>query len=147
MTATISSEAQRIFAEAPFIKDLGAKLESLSPGHCESSLVLARRHLQQDGFVHAGVQATLADHTAGAAGATLVGDGKIVLSIAFQMNLLRAALGERLVCRANVLRAGRRVCAVESEVFVVQAGQETLASKATVTLAVLPVRSAEDAPK
>ena len=45
--------------------------------------------MQQDGFVHAGVQAAVADHTSGDAAATLLAVGKIVLSIEFKINLLR----------------------------------------------------------
>jgi len=42
-------------------------LDSVADGECHSSLKIDQRHFQQDGFVHAGVQATMADHTAGAA--------------------------------------------------------------------------------
>jgi uncharacterized protein (TIGR00369 family) len=145
-TGTSHDEARRVFAEAPFIADLGARLESLGPGTCESSLEIAPRHLQQDGFVHAGVQATLADHTAGAAGATLVGKGQIVLTIEFKINLLRPASGERLLCRSRVLRPGRQVSVVESEVLARAGDRETLVSKATVTLAVVAARRAGEAP-
>jgi acyl-coenzyme A thioesterase PaaI-like protein len=53
--------------------DLGASLVGLSEGVAESELEIAPRHGQQDGFVHAGVIATLADHTAGAAAGTTCG--------------------------------------------------------------------------
>ena len=52
--------------------------------------------------------------------------------------IVRPARGERLVCRARVLRAGRSVSVVESEVHSVEGGRERLVSKATVTLAVVP---------
>lgn len=133
-------EARRVFASSPFITDLGLVLERLGPGECETSLTLQPRHLQQDGFVHAGVQATVADHTAGGAGATLLPPGRIVLSIEFKINLLRPAQGELLRCRAKVLKGGRQVTVAESEVYAVREGRETLVSKATVTLANLPVR-------
>ena len=131
-------EARRIFDGAAFTRHLGLRLESLGRGECHTVLDLEERHLQQDGFVHAGVQATVADHTAGAAGATLLGEGLAVLSIEFKINLLRPAKGERLVCRAKVLKAGRTVSVAESEVYCVTAGEERLVSKATVTLAVVP---------
>jgi uncharacterized protein (TIGR00369 family) len=144
--ATVSSispdEARRVFAQAPFIAELGIRLEHLSLGECHSSLAVTSRHLQQDGFVHAGVQATMADHTAGGAAATTIPVGHIVLSLEFKINLLRPAQGERLVCRARVLRAGRQVCVTESEVFAIREGAEKLVSKATVTLAVVPARGA-----
>jgi uncharacterized protein (TIGR00369 family) len=135
-------EARRVLESCPFIRDLGMRLESLGEGSCTTVLEIEGRHLQQDGFVHAGVQATIADHTAGTAGATLIPAGKAVLSIEFKINLLRPARGERLVCRAKVLRAGRQVSVVESEVHAVAGGKESLVSKATVTLAIVPRPSA-----
>ena len=138
MTAQTHDEARRVLESCPFIRDLGMKLETLGEGTCTTVLEIEGRHLQQDGFVHAGVQATVADHTAGTAGATLIPAGRAVLSIEFKINLLRPARGKRLVCRAKVLRAGRSVSVVESEVHAVSEGRETLVSKATVTLAIVP---------
>ena len=80
-------EVERIFLSAPFTRDLGVRLESVAPGECRTSLVLGERHLQQDGFVHAGVQATVADTTAGAAAATLIAPDQYVLSAEFKINL------------------------------------------------------------
>ena len=142
MPSAIPDEVNRIFENAPFIADLGIRLESAGSGACTTVLPLERRHLQQDGYVHAGVQATIADHTAGAAAASLVKDGQYVLSAEFKINLLRAAKGERLVCRSKVLKAGAQLIVAESEVFCVASGEERLVSKATVTLAVVTRRPA-----
>ena len=141
VTKRAASEVARVFDDAPFIAALGLRLESIGPGACVTALALERRHLQQDGYVHAGVQATIADHTAGAAAASLVKDGQSVLSAEFKINLLRAAKGERLVCRAKVLKAGSQLIVAESEVFCVTSGEERLVSKATVTLAVVAARA------
>ena len=137
MNTTTMEELQRIFEKAPFIADLGIKPQSMGQGECVTMLVLQKRHLQQNGFVHAGVQATLADHTAGAAAATLIAEGQIVLTAEFKINLLRAAKGERLVCRSKVLKPGRQFSVVESEVFCQSSGQEQLVSKAIATIAVV----------
>lgn len=131
-------EARRVFEVAPFIRDLGCQLIALDDGFCESRIALETRHQQQDGFVHAGVQATLADHTAGTAAVTLISEGELVLTAEFKVNLLRAAKGRYLLCRSQVLKPGRSLSVVESEVFVERDdGQQVLVSKATVTLAVL----------
>ena len=140
MPSAIPDEVNRIFENAPFIADLGIRLESSGPGTSTTVLPLEHRHLQQDGYVHAGVQATIADHTAGAAAASLVKNGQSVLSAEFKINLLRAAKGERLVCRSKVLKAGAQLIVAESEVFCVASGEERLVSKATVTLAVVAAR-------
>lgn len=142
MPAPMHEEVKRIFTQAPFIADLGLELAALGQGECTTILPLQQRHLQQDGYVHAGVHAAIADHTAGAAAATLIKKGQIVLTMVFKINLLRAAKGERLICRAKVLKPGNHFTVVESEVFCEQAGEEQLVSKATATLAVVAAKKA-----
>ena len=135
-----SKEIERVFHSAPFITRLGLQLDAVSPGECRTSLMLTEHHLQQDGFVHAGVQARVADHTAGAAAASLVPEGQSVLSAEFKINLLRAATGNELRCIARVLKAGNTLTVVESEVYCGIADTLRLVSKATVTLALVSIR-------
>ncbi|MGP0172057.1 PaaI family thioesterase [Pseudomonas sp. NCHU5208] len=121
------------FANANFIQDMGIRASACGPGWVEAELDILPRHLQQNGFIHAGVQTTLADHAAGA----LVADGQTVLTLEFKVNLLRPARSSRLYCRAQVLKAGRQATVVESEVFGEENGQKRLYSKASVTMAVV----------
>lgn len=130
------SVARRIFEQAPFVRLLGMTLTEVAPGSCRSALAMRPDLLQQDGFVHAGVQATLADHTGGTAAATLIAPGRRVLTVEFKINLLRAAQGRSLVCHARVLRPGRSVTVAESEVFCIGERGQILTAKALVTLAV-----------
>ena len=130
-----------IFERAPFIGDLGVALSDLGRGWCESVLRIAPRHLQQDGYIHAGVQATVADHTAGGAAGTVARPGDLVLTVEFKINLLRPALGDRLRCRATVLRQGKTITVAESEVFARKDAEEKLVAKAMVTLALVPAAS------
>lgn len=134
-------QVRAIFNRAPFIGDLGVKLSDLGPGWCESVLAVVPKHLQQDGYIHAGVQATVADHTAGGAAGTVARPGDLVLTVEFKINLLRPALGDRLRCRATVLRQGKTITVAESEVFARNDGEEKLVSKATVTLALVSMSS------
>ncbi len=131
-----------IFDAARFIGALGLELADAGPGWCASSLRIRPEHLQQDGYVHAGVQATMADHTAGAAAGTLCAADERVLTSEFAIHLLRPAAGERLRCRATVLKAGRTVTVAESEVYALGDGPERLVAKATVSLVLVPARGA-----
>ena len=133
-------ELERIFYSAPFVADLGICLVTVGPGHCDTELDVEPRHLQQDGFVHAGVQATMADHTAGGAAATMIEPDHIVLTVEFKINLLRAAKGERLTCRSKVLKPGARLIVVESEISCENDGTSKLVSKTTASMAVVEVR-------
>lgn len=125
-------EIQRLYTQAHFVQHIGLRLLNVGEGWCETAVDIQAHHQQQDGFIHAGVQATMADHSAGTAAATLIKPGQYVLTVEFKINLLRPAQGELLRCRAEVLKPGRSLCVVESVVFA-----EKIFSKATVTLAVL----------
>lgn len=129
-------KVQEIFERAAFVEDLGIRLGEMGVGWCETTLDILPRHLQQDSFIHAGVQATMADHTAGGAGGSIIREDEIVLSVEFKINFLRPAVGKGLRCKANILKAGKTLIVVESEVFTRDGTQEKLTAKATVTLAV-----------
>lgn len=126
------SEIQRLFTTAPFVQHVGMRLLEAGEGWCESEIEIQAHHQQQDSFIHAGVQATMADHTAGSAAATLIRPGQYVLTVELKINLLRPAQGQRLRCKAEVLKPGKTLSIVESSLFT-----DTLVSKATVTLAIL----------
>lgn len=131
---------QAIFERAAFVQHLGIRMTALEPGACEARLVVRPDLLQQDGIVHAGVLATLADHTAGAAGGSLIAPGEGILSAEFKINLLRAARGPALRCRAEVVKAGRRLTVADARVHEGAEESERLVATATVTLAILPPR-------
>ena len=125
------------FSAAPFVAHLGIELENLGEGWCEAGLRLQDWHLQQTGVVHAGVLATLADHCAGAAASTQLAEGEFVVTVEFKINLLRGARGERLSCRAEVLKRGSTLTVVESQVYAEAAGRRELVAKLNATMAVL----------
>ncbi|HSY27162.1 MAG TPA: PaaI family thioesterase, partial [Burkholderiaceae bacterium] len=79
----------------------------------------------------------LADHTAGAAGVSLLAAGDFVVTAEFKLNLLRPATGEYLWCRAQVLKPGKTLIVVESEIFAVNGDSRVLVSKLNATLAVV----------
>jgi uncharacterized protein (TIGR00369 family) len=131
-----AAKVRHIFDNAPFIADLGAQLTAIEDGWCETRLVPAKRHQQQHGRIHAGVLATLADHTAGCAARGAVGIDQDVLTVEFKINFLRPAVADRLRCRSYVLRAGKALVVAESEIYAEKHSQEKLVAKAMVTLAV-----------
>ena len=125
------------FETAAFLNDIGITLIGCGPGWCESSINISPRHLQAGGLIHAGVQATIADHTAGGAATTLLGVDQFVLTVEFKINLLRAAQGESLICRAQVLKPGKIITTVESDVYSMNNTRKTLVSKTIATMNVL----------
>lgn len=137
MSDAIRSTVARIFEESPFIRDVGIEFLDAGTGWCEAGVTLAPRHLQHTGVAHAGLVTTLADHCGGGAAYTQVQPGEQIVTVEFKLNLLRAGKGERLSCRAQVLKAGRSFHVVESEVFAHQGDSQILIAKLNATMAVL----------
>jgi uncharacterized protein (TIGR00369 family) len=136
MNPAKAAKVRHIFDNAPFIREMGVELTSIEDGWCETQLVPDRRHRQQHGLIHAGVMATMCDHTAGCAARGQVGMDQDVLTVEFKINFLRPAVADRLRCRSHVLRAGKTLVICESEVYAEKKSEEKLVAKATVTLAV-----------
>ncbi|MGO4306165.1 PaaI family thioesterase [Cupriavidus sp. RAF12] len=125
------------FRQAAFVSEVGIRLVDCGPAWCESELMVTPRHLQHGGVVHAGVQATMADHTAGAAATTILETGRHVVTAEFKINLLRAVRSDRLRCRADVLKSGRSIIVVEADVFADVHGEAVLVSRFNATMSVL----------
>ena len=133
----ISEERAAFLAEdfaRGFIKYCGFEAEKVERGRFQSRVSIGEEHRQQDGFIHAGVMAAMADHTAGYSAFTTVADEYQILTIEFKINFLRPAYGDALICRARVIRGGSKIIISESEVWDVHADRENLAAKAMVTL-------------
>jgi uncharacterized protein (TIGR00369 family) len=120
-----------------FIGFCGFEAEVIRRGYFQSGVAIEEHHRQQDGFIHAGVMATMADHTAGYAAFTTVSKDYQILTIEFKVNFLRPAYGERLVCRSRIIREGLQIILGESEVFDQRKDEESLVAKALVTLMVV----------
>ncbi|HVN43352.1 MAG TPA: PaaI family thioesterase [Steroidobacteraceae bacterium] len=133
----VTKVLERGFRDAPFIAHLGAELTGLGPGWCEARLAIQPWHLQQTSVVHAGVLAALADHCAGAAASTQLAHGEFVVTAEFKINLLRGARGERLTCRAEVLKRGQALSVVEAVVQAEHGERRELVAKLNATLAVM----------
>ena len=137
MKSGLPEERIRFLAEdysRGFIKHCQFRAEVVERGYFQSGVEIQEHHRQQDGFIHAGVMATMADHTAGYAAFTTVSDDFQILTIEFKVNFLRPAYGTGLVCRSRVIREGSQIIISESEVFDRRDEGEILAAKALVTL-------------
>jgi len=125
-----------------FIEYCGFKTVDIKEGRVESSLEVADHHRQQDGFVHAGVMAAMADHTAGYAGFTTVDDDRRILTVEFKINFLRPALAQKLTCIAQVIRPGRNLIVAEAEVYDMREEGPALCAKAMMTQAAVEISHA-----
>ena len=135
----ISAYCQSIFDRTPFMQTLGARLLKADAGECDIEVVLNAAMTQHNGFAHAGVQASIADHACGVATASLIAPSQTPLSIEFKINLLRPAAGDKLLAKAKVLRCGKTIAVVECDVFALSLGDSVQTAKMVATISILKV--------
>jgi uncharacterized protein (TIGR00369 family) len=117
---------RRSFGEQRVMASIGASLGIVEPGAVDVELPFRDDLTQQDGFLHAGIIATIADSACGYAAYTLMPAGARVLSIEFKVNLLAPAVGSRMIARARVLRAGRTITVCRADVAAILDRSEKL---------------------
>lgn len=122
------------FVRQGLMATLGATLERVSPGAVEIAIQPHDAISQQHGFVHAGAVTAIADSAAGYAALSLMPPGTGVLSTEFKINLLAPAIGDRIVARGRVVKAGRTLTVAQTEVFATDDGAEKLVALLTATL-------------
>ena len=126
------------FARQSVMTTIGARLTRIAPGELAIELAFRQDLTQQDGFVHAGIVATILDSACGYAAMTLVPAGARVLTVEFKANFLAPARGERVVARASVVRSGRTLTVSQADAFAVAAEKETLVATMLGTIMTLP---------
>ena len=130
--------AERIHANVGrqgFMNLVGAELSDLSRGTCTIAVERRPELLQQHGFFHGGVTAFLVDNATTIAAAT--SRGQAALTAEYKLNLLSPAVGDKLICRARVIKPGRQVSVVAADVFCVSGGVEKHTATALASIAML----------
>ena len=118
-----------------FMALIGAELSGLARGSCTLAVDRRLELLQQHGFFHGGVTAFLVDNATTIAAAT--SRGQPALTAEYKLNLLSPATGERLICRAKVIKPGRQLAVVAADVFRVIDGLEKHTATALASISML----------
>lgn len=132
--AQVDQRIRASFAKQGLMQTLGAKLDHVSPGRVEISLIPRPEVSQQHGFVHAGAVSAIADTAAGYAALSMMPMDRGVLTTEFKINLLAPATGECIAARGRVVKAGRTLTLAQTEVFAQSGGKERLVALLTATL-------------
>jgi uncharacterized protein (TIGR00369 family) len=133
--APIAKRIRENLGQQGFMTLVGAELAELARGSCTLAVDRRSELLQQHGFFHGGVTAFLVDNATTVAAAT--SRGQPALTAEYKLNLLSPASGERLICRARVIKAGRQVAVVAADVFCVTDGVEKHTATALASIAML----------
>lgn len=113
------------FARQSLMETLGASVLRVAAGEVDLTAPILPGARQQHGAGHAGLTFALADTAAGYAALTLLPPGREVMTAEGKINLMAPALGQRLVARGRVVRAGRRLIVVTAEVVALSGDRET----------------------
>lgn len=105
------------FKRQQFLTLLGAELESVEPGSVSISCLRRPELTQQQGFLHGGVVTAIADVTCGYTALTVIPEGSEVLTVEFKINLLRPVVGEKILAKGSVVKAGKSLVITEAEVL------------------------------
>ena len=122
----IFNKVAKSFESQAFMRTIGAKLESVDEGRVVISVELKPSMMQQHGFGHAGVTFSIGDSAAGYAALTKMGIRQEVLTSEMKIHLLSPADGKVLKAVGSVLKSGKRLLVVQSNIYSVGDENEKL---------------------
>ena len=140
--APIATRIRDSVGRQGFMIHIGAELSELTRGMCTLAVDRRPELLQQNGLFHGGVTAFLVDNATTIAAAA--SRGQSALTAEYKLNLL--STGERLICRARVIKPGRQVAVVAADVFCVTDGVEEHTATALASIAMLDEKAAAKMP-
>lgn len=112
------------FSRQSMMTTLGAELAEITQGAVTITAPILDGSRQQQGFAHAALSFAIGDSAAGYSALSLLPESQEVVTAEIKINLLAPATGDRLVARGRVMKPGRRLIVVTSDVFAVSEGGE-----------------------
>ena len=133
---TIAAAIRATLESQGFTKLIGAEVVSVEPRVVAMAVDRRPELLQQNGLFHGGVIAYLIDNATTAAAATVIDrTSRTVITAEYKINLVSPSVGDRLTCRAEVVKPGRLLTVVDAKVFCRTDGDEKLVAVALATIA------------
>lgn len=124
--------ARKVLESQPFSAMLGTSITRFDDAGVTLELDIKPEHLQQNGYVHGGVQCYLADNALTFAGGYVLGPR--VLTSGVSITYLRPAQGDKLIAHATVQGKTSRTAATQVEIRVLRDGDEYLSAVGTGTI-------------
>jgi uncharacterized protein (TIGR00369 family) len=115
--AEYQSVVRENFLRQSLMATLRVTLDRLEPGAVDLRLPYSPALCQQNGYMHAGAIASVADSANGYAAYTLAPADTDVLAVEFKINLLAPAIGSHFVACGRVIRPGRTLTVCQANVF------------------------------
>ena len=139
---TYEARVRDSFSRQSHMATLGITIARIAPGEVDLARPFSLQFCQQNGFMHAGAIASVADSASGYAASTLAPPDTDVLAVEFKLNFLAPAQAEGFLACGRVLRAGRTLTVCRVDVFTTGTAERTLIATMLSTVIVRPVRRA-----
>ncbi|SEP74182.1 PaaI family thioesterase [Thalassovita taeanensis] len=139
MTHPFFERLHSSFSAQSMMSTLGASLTEVQDGTAVIEAPILPGARQQHGFGHAGLTFAIGDSAAGYAALSVMPESFEVLTSEIKINLLAPAKGELLIATGKVIKSGRRLVIVTSEVVARDGDTDTLIAILQGTMVPVPV--------
>ena len=140
MTNKMAERVTRSFESQSMMKTLGARIHKVEKGKVTLEAPLLPSTLQQQGYVHAGLTFSIGDSAAGYSALTLLPEDQEVMTAEIKINLLAPAYGKLLRAEGRVVKHGRRLIVVTSEIHALKDGKKKMIAIMQGTMIPVPVK-------
>ncbi|MDQ3818918.1 MAG: PaaI family thioesterase [Acidobacteriota bacterium] len=117
LTHDLEERIREAFRGVPFAHHLGIELGEMRSGEASLHLEVRDELRRNNGFVHGGVIASLADTAAAFAILTTLGTEETTTTVDMTIHYMRPLTRGKATARARVVRAGRRVITIHVDVL------------------------------
>ncbi|KZY33442.1 phenylacetic acid degradation protein [Roseovarius sp. HI0049] len=125
MTPQMEEKIRESFDKQSMMTTLGARLARLKPGAVEVEAPILPTSLQQQGLAHGGLTFAIGDSAAGYSALSVMPEDAEIVTSELKINFLAPGKGDKLIARGKVIKPGRRLVIVQSDVYAVEDGHET----------------------
>lgn len=123
------------FGRSKIMQLFGAEVTGISVGYFEITVPKQEFMARPAGMFNGSTIASLVDVSSGYAGASTKPEDSYFTTVELKVSYLNPAIGEQLVAKAQVIKNGKVLTVVRSDVFAVSAeGKEIIAATSLVTL-------------
>ncbi|WP_071675339.1 PaaI family thioesterase [Nioella nitratireducens] len=116
---------------APWVRDLGIEITEVTDSFTVSRMPNTERLARVGGIVSGQALMSMADTTMVMATAGYFGAFHPVATTNFDCQFLRPGVGEWIVCRADIVRAGKSLAFVQAELVAEPSGHQIARAQAT----------------
>ena len=124
----------RSFGKSEILKLMKAEIVTIDSGRFEMKIPREKFMLRPAGMYNGSTIASLADLSSGYAVATTKAIGSYFATVELKVNYLSPAIGDELKAKAKVIKSGKILSVVSSDIFSVMKDREKHIATALVTI-------------